>query len=193
MVTSYCLLAFTDLVHPKLRQVAALGQVQRSSMHVLFSLSCSLVVLVLFFVIPAAVYASIENWTYLDAFYYCFISLSTVGLGDYVPGDSLEHQGSHLYKIASTVYLLVGVMIMIWLTELFSQTPQFNFYKYVSLMKDGLLTSHRDVMHGQMATHGDSEFGIYGDASQLDDTNILEHSQSTTDAAGAEQAEINRG
>lgn len=39
-------------------------------------------VFVVFFLIPAAVFSSIENeWNYLDGLYYCFISLSTIGLG----------------------------------------------------------------------------------------------------------------
>jgi potassium channel subfamily K protein 1 len=42
----------------------------------------TLFVLVVFFLIPAAVFSSIETeWTYLDGLYYCFISLSTIGLG----------------------------------------------------------------------------------------------------------------
>ena len=60
-------------------------------------------VLTAYFLIPAAVFSSIErDWDYLDALYYCFISLSTIGLGDYIPGDS-EHQNYRMiYKIATT-------------------------------------------------------------------------------------------
>lgn len=42
----------------------------------------ALFVLVIFFIIPAGVFSWVENeWNYLDGLYYCFISLSTIGLG----------------------------------------------------------------------------------------------------------------
>ena len=45
----------------------------------------------IFLLIPAAIFKALENdetnsWDYTDSFYYTFITLSTIGFGDMVPG-----------------------------------------------------------------------------------------------------------
>ncbi|XP_006627643.2 potassium channel subfamily K member 6 [Lepisosteus oculatus] len=72
-----------------------------------------LLVVVCFFAVPAAIFTTIEgNWTYLDSFYFCFISLCTIGLGDYVPGEQPGQRLQSLYKILVMVYLFLGLMGM---------------------------------------------------------------------------------
>ena len=61
------------------------------------------IVFLFFFLIPAGVLTYLEpEWNYLDALYYCFISLTTIGLGDYIPGDSPQQVNRPLYKICTT-------------------------------------------------------------------------------------------
>ena len=43
---------------------------------------------VLFFVVPMVVFQGHEGWSYSQAIYYCFITLSTIGFGDYVAGTA---------------------------------------------------------------------------------------------------------
>ncbi|XP_078287176.1 potassium channel subfamily K member 6 [Rhinoraja longicauda] len=85
-----------------------------------------LVILLAFFIIPSAIFSAIEHdWTFLDAFYFCFISLTTVGLGDFVPGEQSNQQLRPLYKLSVSFFLLCGLAVMI----LFLQT----LYKVASL------------------------------------------------------------
>ena len=42
----------------------------------------------LFFVMPMMVFEQQEGWNYSKGIYYCFITLSTIGFGDYVAGKT---------------------------------------------------------------------------------------------------------
>ena len=47
--------------------------------------------IILFLLIPAGIFIEFETeWSYFDSFYFCFISLTTIGLGDLTPGGSLK-------------------------------------------------------------------------------------------------------
>lgn len=41
----------------------------------------------LFLVIPPLLFSYVEGWTYGEGFYFAFITLSTIGFGDYVVGE----------------------------------------------------------------------------------------------------------
>lgn len=44
-----------------------------------------IVIQVVFLLIPAAVLSAVEEWSYPDAIYYTYITLTTIGTGDFVP------------------------------------------------------------------------------------------------------------
>ncbi|XP_006215125.3 potassium channel subfamily K member 6 [Vicugna pacos] len=72
------------------------------------------VVVIICFLVPAAVFAHLEEaWSFLDAFYFCFISLSTIGLGDYVPGEAPGQPYRALYRVLVTAYLFLGLVAMV--------------------------------------------------------------------------------
>jgi potassium channel subfamily K protein 1 len=186
-VSNVALELFTDKVQPLLNRLNCLTQRKRlegSHMHVLFALLCAFVVFILFYIIPAAVYSHIENWSFLNAFYYCFISLTTVGLGDYVPGDSDTQEHRHLYKIFSVLYLIIGVATMVWLLEIFSATPEFNFYKYITLTKDGVLTSHQKTYHTAAASSISGNTSMFSPGKSLfsNDNSMMTYQQNLNES-----------
>ena len=40
-----------------------------------------------YIVLGAILYMQLENWSLEDSIYFCFITLTTIGLGDLVPGQ----------------------------------------------------------------------------------------------------------
>lgn len=54
------------------------------------------------------VFSAWEEWTYLDGAYFSFITLSTIGFGDLVPGSKVLEQG-HAKLVACIVYLVFGL------------------------------------------------------------------------------------
>lgn len=82
---------------------------QPFNIRILHLLLVVLSVIILFFAIPTAIFSYLEDsWNVLDAFYYCFISLTTIGLGDYIPGDDPDLEYRSIYKICTTIYLILG-------------------------------------------------------------------------------------
>lgn len=78
-----------------------LGMELRPATTVHFLLLLVLVILC-FFVAPAAVFSTVElSWSFLDGIYFCFISLCTIGLGDFVPGNQPGQTYRPLYQVAA--------------------------------------------------------------------------------------------
>ena len=71
----------------------------------------SLLILTGYIVIGAFLFTLTEDWDPLVAGYFCFITLSTIGFGDYVPGTSLDPYRSQKL-VACALYLVCGLALM---------------------------------------------------------------------------------
>ncbi|VDK80587.1 unnamed protein product [Onchocerca ochengi] len=61
-------------------------------------------ILLLYIAFGGLLFALFEPWTYMDAFYFCFVSLTTIGFGDLVP----ENQE---YVVLMLIYLGFGLAV----------------------------------------------------------------------------------
>ena len=81
--------------------------------------SC-LVVLFGYIFLGTVLFSNWEGWNYLDGAYFCFISLLTIGFGDFVPGhkyiyqvtDNIDESESKAKLVIGTIYILLGMAIL---------------------------------------------------------------------------------
>lgn len=84
----------------------------------------------LFVAVPILVFQEVEKWTLLESAYFVVITLTTVGFGDYVAGDSGNDGSEHWYKPLVWFWILLGLayfasvltMIGNWLRVLSKKT-----------------------------------------------------------------------
>ncbi|XP_038074241.1 potassium channel subfamily K member 16-like [Patiria miniata] len=65
--------------------------------------------------IPAVIFANTESWSLVDAQYFSFVSLSTIGFGDIVYGMEdrlMTVTQDWLYKIGMLAYFLIGLSVI---------------------------------------------------------------------------------
>lgn len=67
-------------------------------------ISVAVTLLLAYMMAGAAVFTLWEKWTFFESFYFVYISLSTIGFGDYVP----EHPA---FMMATFIYLLFGLAL----------------------------------------------------------------------------------
>ncbi|KAM4620330.1 potassium channel subfamily K member 4 [Polymixia lowei] len=84
----------------------------------------------LFVAVPILVFQKVEGWSLLESAYFVVITLTTVGFGDYVAGDSGNEGSEHWYKPLVWFWILLGLayfasiltMIGNWLRVLSKKT-----------------------------------------------------------------------
>lgn len=81
-----------------------------------------------------------KEWTYLIGCYFCFITLSTIGFGDYVPGTSLDAWNSQEKLVLCALYLLVGLALIAMCFDLMQEQARNSFKKLGQ--KLGLIDKH---------------------------------------------------
>ncbi|XP_053619438.1 muscle M-line assembly protein unc-89-like [Plodia interpunctella] len=67
-------------------------------------ISVAIVILIVYIIIGAFGYYTWETWNFFESFYFVFISMSTIGLGDLVP----DHP---MFMMASILYLVFGLAL----------------------------------------------------------------------------------
>ncbi|CAF0854241.1 unnamed protein product [Rotaria sordida] len=72
----------------------------------------TLAVLALYIVMGALLFAQWENWHVLDGAYFCFITFTTIGFGDLVPGKGTVTESKAGKAAMCALFLLFGMIVM---------------------------------------------------------------------------------
>ena len=51
-----------------------------------------------------------EGWDLLQSAYFCFVTLSTIGFGDVVPGTDFDNPQATAQLILGAIYVLFGIL-----------------------------------------------------------------------------------
>lgn len=53
-----------------------------------------------------------EKWEFLDSAYFCFITLTTIGFGDFVPAQNVKQGRPEVSIALCSLYLLFGIALL---------------------------------------------------------------------------------
>lgn len=93
----------------------------------------------------AAVFSRYEGWSYFDSFYYCFVTLTTIGFGDYV---ALQNDHALInkpgYVALSLVFILFGLAVV-------AASINLLVLRFMTMNAEDI---RREEMEAQAANHG---------------------------------------
>uniref|UniRef100_A0A3Q3VX17 Potassium channel domain-containing protein n=1 Tax=Mola mola TaxID=94237 RepID=A0A3Q3VX17_MOLML len=102
-------------------------KVRPTTVRVISAVLSILVGCLIFLAVPTVVFQKVENWSFLESFYFVVITLTTVGFGDYVPSGGIDGM---FFKPLVLVWIVFGLayfasiltMIANWLRVLSKRT-----------------------------------------------------------------------
>jgi hypothetical protein len=60
----------------------------------------------------AFLFSKWEKWEFLDSAYFCFITLTTIGFGDFVPAKRVQNKDATVSIALCSLYLLFGIALL---------------------------------------------------------------------------------
>ncbi len=106
---------------------ASTFQLEPRIIHVFLTFVVIVIAACVVFIFPAFFIAKLEDWTYFESLYFCFITMTTVGLGDYVPGCSEKWTDSTsriVYKVCLVFYFIIGLSFVFLILDLSGRVPE---------------------------------------------------------------------
>ncbi|CAG5114878.1 unnamed protein product [Candidula unifasciata] len=110
----------------------------------------SLMTMIVYILGGAAIFSEWENWTFLEGSYFCFITLSTIGFGDYVPGKDTETLDSNVKRVVCALYLLFGLALLSMIFQLIQDSVTIVVGRYASFLGLSEAQIERDILEPEV-------------------------------------------
>ncbi|XP_053256155.1 potassium channel subfamily K member 16-like [Podarcis raffonei] len=78
--------------------------------------------IIVFLILPSFLFQRVEDWSYYEAIYFTFITLSTIGFGDYLIGKKQDRTYFPGYRLLSAIWIIIGLA---WIAVLFELVSSF--------------------------------------------------------------------
>ncbi|KAL3866049.1 hypothetical protein ACJMK2_043390 [Sinanodonta woodiana] len=75
-------------------------------------LTVTILIIISYILFGAIIFGVWRSWDMLQATYFCFISLSTIGFGDFVPGTDFTLPSAHAELVFGSVYIIFGLALI---------------------------------------------------------------------------------
>ena len=81
--------------------------------HISVPLTVTMSVIAIYILLGAVMFGAWEGWDTLVAAYFSFVTVSTIGFGDYVPGTSkFEDKNGQLQLVMGAIYMVFGLALL---------------------------------------------------------------------------------
>ena len=128
--------------------------------HIQMKSTITVFVIMAFLLLTLGTFAhAYEGWSYFEGIYFAFVTLSTIGFGDFVPShpaDPSKHNGLHtiLFTILTFIYITVGLAVvssaLLSISRLFECKDHDEFMKVpCSELDDSLILSESEGKTGK--------------------------------------------
>jgi hypothetical protein len=68
-----------------------------------------------------------DDWNFLIGSYFCFITLTTIGFGDYVPGSTVNSWDNQEKLVLCALYLIIGLALIAMCFDLMQEEARKKF------------------------------------------------------------------
>ena len=75
-------------------------------------LTVTMLIILAYLGIGGVIYMLTEEWSYVQSIYFCFITLATIGFGDFVPGQKANDPDAIYKVVGGFFYILVGMAVI---------------------------------------------------------------------------------